>query len=71
MGTESQIGVEKTNEEQLLNRATGQKNKMVDGLVLIKASSPLEILLINSILTTKSKLVSVVSLVLEINRRLS
>ena len=40
MGTESQIGVEKTNEEQLLNRATGQKAKMVDGLGLDKGIKP-------------------------------
>ena len=37
---ESQIGVEKTNEEQLLNRATGQKAKMVDGLGLDKGIKP-------------------------------
>ena len=40
VGTESQIGVEKTNEEQLLNRATGQKAKMVDGLGLDKGIKP-------------------------------
>ena len=40
MGTESQIGVEKTNGEQLLNRATGQKAKMVDGLGLDKGIKP-------------------------------
>ncbi len=40
MGTESQIGVEKTNEEQLLNRATGQKAKMLDGLGLDKGIKP-------------------------------
>ncbi len=37
---ESQIGVEKTNEEQLLNRATGQKAKMVDGLGLDQGIKP-------------------------------
>ena len=40
VGTESQIGAEKTNEEQLLNRATGQKAKMVDGLGLDKGIKP-------------------------------
>ena len=40
VGTESQIGAEKTNEEQLLNRATGQKAKMVDGLGLDKSIKP-------------------------------
>ena len=40
VGTESQIGVEKINEEQLLNRATGQKAKMVDGLGLDKGIKP-------------------------------
>ena len=40
VGTESQIGVEKTNEEQLLNGATGQKAKMVDGLGLDKGIKP-------------------------------
>ena len=40
VGTESQIGVEKTSEEQLLNRATGQKAKMVDGLGLDKGIKP-------------------------------
>ena len=39
-GTASQIGAEKTNEEQLLNRATGQKAKMVDGLGLDKSIKP-------------------------------
>ena len=32
VGTEPQIGLEKTNEEQLINRTTGQNGKMVDGL---------------------------------------
>ena len=40
VGTESQIGAEKTNEEQLLNRPTGQKAKMVDGLGLDKGIKP-------------------------------
>ena len=40
VGTESQIGVEKTNGEQLLNRATGQKAKMVDGFGLDKGIKP-------------------------------
>ena len=40
VGTEPQIGLEKTNEEQLLNRTTGQKDKMVDGLGLGKGIKP-------------------------------
>ena len=40
VGTESQIGVEKTNKEQLLNGATGQKAKMVEGLGLDKGIKP-------------------------------
>ena len=37
---ESQIGVEKTNEGQLLNKTIGQKNKTVDGLSLDKSIKP-------------------------------
>ena len=40
VGTESQIGVEKTNEGQLLNKTIGQKDKTVDGPSLDKSIKP-------------------------------